>query len=103
MPFAYATAAPQQGADPMAGLLSTLLFFGAILLIFYLMILRPQIKRQKEHQKMLSELKKGDRVVTTAGIHGTVTDIEDSVVVLQIADNTRIRLEKSAIATVLKK
>jgi len=87
----------------MAGLLSTLLFFGTILLIFYLMILRPQIKRQKEHQKMLSELKKGDRVVTTAGIHGTVTDIEDSVVVLQIADNTRIRLEKSAIATVLKK
>jgi hypothetical protein len=59
MPFAYAAAAPQQGADPMAGLLSTLLFFGAILLIFYLMILRPQIKRQKEHQKMLSELKKG--------------------------------------------
>ncbi|MCS6965253.1 MAG: preprotein translocase subunit YajC [Candidatus Kapabacteria bacterium] len=102
MPPIYAAAAPQ-GADPTAGLISTLIFFGAILLIFYVMIIRPQVKRQKEHQKMLSELKKGDRIVTTAGIHGTVTDIEDSVVVLQIADNTRIRLEKSAIATVLKK
>jgi preprotein translocase subunit YajC len=102
MPVTYASAAPQ-GGDPTAGLLSTLIFFGAILLIFYVMIIRPQVKRQKEHQKMLSELKKGDRVITTAGIHGTVADIEDSVVILQIADNTRIRLEKSAIATVLKK
>jgi len=98
----YAAAAPQ-GGDPMAGLLSTLIFFGAILLIFYFMIIRPQVKRQKEHQKMLSELKKGDRIVTTAGIHGTITDIEDNIVVVQIADNTRIRLEKTAIATVVKK
>ncbi|MCS7177073.1 MAG: preprotein translocase subunit YajC [Candidatus Kapabacteria bacterium] len=103
MPLTYAAAAPQQGADPTAGLISTLIFFGAILLIFYVMIIRPQVKRQKEHQKMLSELKKGDRIVTTAGIHGTITDIEDSIVVVQIADNTRIRMEKSAIATVLKK
>lgn len=102
MPITYAAAAPQ-GGDPTAGLLSTLIFFGAILLIFYLMIIRPQVKRQKEHQKMLSELKKGDRIITTAGIHGTVADIEDSVVIVQISDNTRIRLEKSAIATVVKK
>ncbi len=102
MPMTYAAAAPQ-GGDPTAGLLSTLIFFGAIMLIFYVMIIRPQVKRQKEHQKMLSELKKGDRIITTAGIHGTITEIEDSVVVVQIADNTRIRLEKSAIATVLKK
>ncbi len=102
MPMTYAAAAPQ-GGDPMAGLLSTLIFFGAILLIFYFMIIRPQVKRQKEHQKMLSELKKGDRIVTTAGIHGTITDIEDNIVVVQIADNTRIRLEKTAIATVVKK
>ncbi len=102
MPLTYAAAAPQ-GGDPTAGLLSTLIFFAAILLIFYFMLIRPQVKRQKEHQKMLSELKKGDRIVTTSGIHGTIADIEDTVVVVQIADNTRIRLEKSAIATVLKK
>jgi preprotein translocase subunit YajC len=102
MPLTYAAAAPQ-GGDPTAGLISTLIFFGAILLIFYVMIIRPQVKRQKEHQKMLSELKKGDRVVTTAGIHGTIADIEDNIVILQIAENTRIRLEKTAIATVVKK
>jgi preprotein translocase subunit YajC len=77
--------------------------FGLIIVVFYFFIIRPQQKRQREMKKMLDELKRGDRVITSAGIHGTVTDIDDKTVVVQVADNVRVRFEKVAIATVEKK
>lgn len=89
--------APQQGGqNDMYG---TLVMFGAIFAIMYFMMIRPQQKRQKEHQKMLESLKKGDKVVTSTGIHGTITDIEDTTYIVQIADNTKVKFEKTAVST----
>ena len=78
-------------------MVSTLLMFGAIILIMYFLMIRPQQKRQKEHQRMLTELKKGDKVITNGGMHGTITDIAEKTLEVQVADNVRIRFEKSAI------
>ena len=64
--------APQGGEGGGSGLVSTLIMFGAIFLIFYFMIIRPQQKRSKEREKMLSNLEKGDKVVTSGGLHGII-------------------------------
>jgi preprotein translocase subunit YajC len=95
--------APQNGAGGSANLISTLIMFGAIFLIFYFMIIRPQQKRAKEREKMLSELQKGDKVVTSGGIHGTIVGLEDKTVLLQIADNVKVKVDRSAINIVEKK
>ena len=65
------------------------------------MILRPQQKRQKERQKLLSELKKGDKIITAGGIHGKIVAIEDRTVLIEIDDNVKVKLEKGSIGTVL--
>ncbi len=62
------------------------------------MILRPQQKRQKEGQKMLDAVKKGDKVVTIGGLHGTVIGLEDKIVLVQIADNVKVKFDRSAIS-----
>jgi preprotein translocase subunit YajC len=94
---------PAGGGNAGAPMWSTLLFFGAMILIFYFMILRPQKKRQQEQKQMIESLKKGDKVVTHSGIHGTVSDVEDTVVVMQIADNVKIRVDKTAVGVVQTK
>jgi preprotein translocase subunit YajC len=80
----------------------TLVMFGSIIAIFYFMILRPQQKRQKERQKLLDSMKKGDKVVTSGGMHGTIVGLEDKVALLQVADNVKIKVERSSIAVVNK-
>jgi len=82
-------------------MISTLLMFGVIIAIFYFMIIRPQSKRQKERQKMLEAMKKGDKVVTSVGIHGKIVAMEDKTVLLEIADNVKVKVEKSAISAVV--
>lgn len=68
-----------------------------IIVIFYFMLIRPQRKAQKEREKMLSELKKGDHVVTNAGIFGKITGIKDGIVTLEISDRVRVRVLLSQI------
>lgn len=92
-----------QGGDGGGGLVSTLIMFGAIFLIFYFMIIRPQQKRSKEREKLLSNLEKGDKVVTNGGIHGIIAGLEEKTALLQIGDNIKIKIERSAITTVLDK
>ncbi len=87
-----------QGGGSMV---STLLMFGLIIVIFYFMIIRPQSKRQKERQKMLEAMKKGDKVVTGGGIHGKIVAMEDKTVLLEIADNVKVKVEKSAVTGVV--
>jgi preprotein translocase subunit YajC len=102
--FAFiAFAAPSGGADPTGQLVSTLMMFGAMAVVMYLFIIRPQKKRQDEHQAMLNALKQGDKVVLSSGIHGSVSSIDDKTVLIQIADNVRIRVEKSAVTAVQPK
>jgi preprotein translocase subunit YajC len=85
----------------MGGLVSSLLPFLLIILVFYFLILRPQQKRQKEKQRLLESIKKGDRIITSGGIHGTVEGLEDKTVLIKISDNTKIKIERSAVATIL--
>jgi preprotein translocase subunit YajC len=72
-------------------------------LIFYFMIFRPQKRRQKERQALVDRMEKGDKVVTSSGIHGTITAIEEGTVLVQVSDTTKIRFEKAAITTVTPK
>jgi preprotein translocase subunit YajC len=95
--------APQGGEGGGSGLISTLIMFGAIFLIFYFMIIRPQQKRSKDRDKMLSNLEKGDKVVTNGGIHGIISGLEEKTALLQVSDNVKLKVERSAITTVLSK
>ena len=74
-----------------------------IFIIFYFLLLRPQIKRAKEHKKMTEALSKNDEVVTTGGIAGKVTKIEDSFVTMQIAEGVEVQVQRSAIGSLLPK
>jgi preprotein translocase subunit YajC len=72
--------------------------FILIFVIFWFLLIAPARRRQKAHQKMLDELKRGDRVVTNGGLHGEVAGLEGSVVFLKVADNVKVRVSKSAVA-----
>jgi preprotein translocase subunit YajC len=89
--------------DGSAGLLGFLPFF-LIIVIMYFLIIRPQVKRQKEQKSMLDALQKGDRIVTTGGIHGTVVGFKEKegIVILKVADNIKIELSRGAVARVVK-
>ncbi|NOX36959.1 MAG: preprotein translocase subunit YajC [Calditrichaeota bacterium] len=90
----------QGSANPFLSFLPLLL----ILLIMYFLIMRPQAKKQKERERMLASLKKGDKVVTIGGIHGKIMGFKnnDQVLVLKIDDNVKIEVDRTAIASVLK-
>jgi preprotein translocase subunit YajC len=94
-----AMAQPGGGADAGGGMMMTLVMFGAIILIMYFLMIRPQQKRQKEHAAMLNSLSKGDKVITSSGMHGTITDIDGNVFTIQIADNVRVKFEKNSIVS----
>lgn len=91
------------GGEGGGQLVSTLIMFGAIFAIFYFMIIRPQQKRAKEREKLLTNLEKGDKVVTSGGIHGVIAGIDDKTVLLQISENVKIKIDRSGIGTVLAK
>jgi preprotein translocase subunit YajC len=92
-------APPAEGAEgnPYSGLIMLAIMFA----IFYFLLIRPQQKRVKEHQEMVANLQKGADVVTNGGIIGKVTNIADDVVTLQVADNVKIKFQKSAVQQVL--
>ena len=78
------------------------LLFGFMILIYFLMI-RPENKRRKTHQEMLSSLDTGEEIVTAGGILGKVTKISDQYIELSISDNTKIKIQKSSISAILPK
>lgn len=92
-----------QGGEGGGSMVSTIIMFGAIFLIFYFMIIRPQQKKSKEREKLLSNLEKGDKVVTSGGIHGIISGLDEKTALLQVSDNLKIKVERSAIGTVLSK
>lgn len=95
---AYAqSAGGSTGGFDIVALLPLVLIF----VVFYFLILRPQQKKQKEHRAMIDAVKRGDRVVTTGGIIGTVAKVEDREMVLEIADNVRVKALKTMIADVI--
>ena len=96
-------AQPADGQDPTSSLISTFVMFGAVILIFYFMMIRPQQKRAKEHQALLESIKKGDKVVTASGMHGTVNEVDETTVSVTVATNTHLTFDKSSIASVESK
>ena len=73
-----------------------------IFIIMYFVMIRPQKKRQEQQQKLIAALKTGDRVVTNAGIHGLTSNVKETTVLVKVADNVKIEIDKSAVTTVLK-
>ena len=97
----FAMAAPQPGEDPLRGFLGSIFPIIFILAIFYLLLIRPQQKQQKELKKMLDALKVGDRVLTTGGIYGIVSQVKEKSVIVKIAENTKVEMLRSGIQQVL--
>ena len=99
---AFAQAAPAAAQDPLSGLTSMLpMVF--VFVVLYFMMIRPQMKRAKEHKALLEGLQKNDEVLTQGGIVGKVVQISDSYVHIEVSPNTQIIVQKQAIGTVLPK
>jgi len=92
--------APTPPQPSLIGSLMPLLFIGVI---FYFLLIRPQQKRQKEHRALIAALKTGDQIVTAAGIHGIVANVKETTVLIKIAENVKIEVDRDAIARVVKK
>ena len=75
-----------------------LIFLGLMIVVFYFFMIRPQQKKQKQVQQFRESLKKGDKVVTIGGIHGKITDVQDTTFTVEISDGVKITIEKAAVA-----
>ena len=102
MDFFIASAYAQDAASPQGGLLSFLPLI-VIFVVFYFLLIRPQMKRAKEHRQLVSQLSNGDEVVTNGGILGRITNVGESFVTLELADNVKIKIQKHAVASVMPK
>jgi preprotein translocase subunit YajC len=91
----------QSGGTGSTGQLAPLLMMVVFIVIFYFLLIRPQQKKTKDHQALLSKLAVGDEVVTTGGILGRVTDVGDTFLTLEIADGVRIKVQKFQIASLM--
>ena len=97
--LAQASAPASPGAG--GGLLSILPFVFIFVIMYYVM-LRPQMRRQKEAARLVSALKTGDRVITSSGIHGLISNVKDTTVIVKVADNVKLEMEKTAVTNVVK-
>lgn len=94
---AYAQDAAAQG-----GLMSFLPLI-VIFAVFYFMLIRPQMKRSKEHRQLVSQLAKGDEVVTNGGLLGRITDVSETFITIEVAENVKIKMQRQAVASVMPK
>ena len=85
-----------QGGSPISAFMPLILMF----IIFYFLLIRPQHKKQKEQQKMLTELKKGDKIITTGGIHGIIVNIKENVLSIKISENVKIDISRGNVSVV---
>ena len=93
-----AAASGAQAPSPITQF-APLIFIGVI---FYFLLIRPQQKQRKEQQKLVSALKTGDKVVTSSGIYGLISNVKETTVLLKVADNVKIEIDKASVATVLQ-
>jgi preprotein translocase subunit YajC len=97
--MADAGATTALSADPLASLILPI----GLVVLFYFFLIRPQSKRQKEHKQMVNDLNKGEEVLTSGGILGKITNIKDDFVILEIAKETSLKIQKSAVQTIMPK
>jgi len=93
-------AAPAAGAPPQGSMFGALIPFVLVFVIFYVLIILPQRKKQKKHLELVDNLKPGDRIITTAGIFGTVMGVQKDLIELKISSNTNIKITKSAVGVI---
>jgi len=98
----FISSAHAQDAAPTGGLMSFLPLI-VIFIIFYFLLIRPQMKRAKEHKALVSQLGNGDEVVTNGGLLGRITNVGESFVTVELADNVQIKVQRHAIASVMPK
>jgi len=87
----------QGGGNPM----SLIFMIIAIFAVMYFLMIRPQQRQKKQHQDMLSQVGKGDKVVTAGGVHGTITGVKDNTVIVKIADNVKVEVNRSSISQIV--
>jgi preprotein translocase subunit YajC len=98
-PAAAQAADPAQASNPLLGILLPL----AMVAVFYFLMIRPQMKRSKEHRELTAKLAKGDEIISNGGLAGRIDDIGENFVTVEIADGVRVKLQRVAIAAVLPK
>ena len=98
----FIASAYAQDAAPQSSLLSFLPLI-VIFVVFYFLLIRPQMKRAKEHKALVTQLANGDEVVTTGGMLGKITNVGDSFVTIELAENVKVKLQKHAVASVMPK
>jgi len=91
-------AAGGQGAGGFSGFVPIILMF----VIFYFLLIRPQQKKTKEHQAMVNQLKKGDRIITSGGLHGRITGVSDHAATVEIADKVRVKIARGNVSQVIQ-
>ena len=94
--FLIGAPAGGEQANPLAMFLPLILIF----IVFYFFIIRPQKKKEDERKKMIEAVAKGDRVISIGGVHGTVTQVDETSVLVQVDSNTKLRIEKSALSSI---
>jgi preprotein translocase subunit YajC len=97
--MAEAGAAAAQSTDPLAYLILPI----GMVVLFYFFLIRPQSKRQKEHKQLVSDLQKGEEIITSGGILGKITGIKDDFLILEIAKETSLKIQKSAVQSIMPK
>lgn len=98
-PSASAAGNSGGGSNGLFGLVPMI----CLVVIFYFLIIRPQSQKQKQHQALVSTLKTGDKVVTSGGIHGLISNVKETTVIVKIADNVKVEVDKTSIASVTKR
>lgn len=96
LPFLLGAPAGGEQANPLAMFLPLILIF----IVFYFFIIRPQKKKEDSRKSMIEAVKKNDRIITIGGIHGTVTQVDETSVLVQVDNNVKLRIEKSALSSV---
>ncbi len=102
MDFLIASAYAQDAAPQGGGLMSFLPLI-IIFVIFYFLLIRPQMKRAKEHRQLVASLEKGDEIVTNGGLLGRITNVGDTFVTVELADNVSVKIQRHAVSSVMPK
>lgn len=97
MAYAMGGGGAAEGGGGLGAFIPLILMF----VIFYFLLIRPQQKRNKEHREMVAAVKKGDRVVTSGGLHGTITGVDEHTITLEISDKVRVKLNRGNVAALL--
>ena len=100
--FLAQAASPAPEAPPQPSFLMSMMPLIFVFVIFYFLLIRPQQRRQKAHEKLVASIKTGDKVVTSSGIHGIVANVKEKTILVKVADNVKIEFDRSSVSSVEK-